>query len=140
MPPAKILLIEDNDTDVTLLRYALDQQGEDYDLEILSDGEAALQFVAEHRTGAREPVPCVILLDLYLPLYDGLAVLHSIRDTPALEHIHVVVLTGLASPQQVIEIAAMGALYKQKSSSLDDVIQLAAEVIALCKTSAKPVA
>ena len=74
MQPARILVIDDNALDIVLLRHALDQQGEDYELEILSDGEQALQFVHEHRTRVREPEPCVILLDLYLPVYDGMAV------------------------------------------------------------------
>ena len=135
MEPAKILIIEDNSSDIVLLRHALDQQGQDYELEILSDGEAALRFVHEHRTRVREPEPCVILLDLYLPLYDGMAVLRAIREAPALEHVHVVVLTALASPGQQIEIASMGALYRKKSVLLKDAIELAAEIIAICKRS-----
>jgi CheY-like chemotaxis protein len=140
MHPSRIVLIDDNEVDVTLFRYALDQQKEDYELEILSDGSKALQFVSEHRTGVREPIPCVILLDLYLPLFDGLAILRAIRQVPALEHIHVVVLTGMASPQQQLEIVNMGALYRRKSSSLDDLLKLAAEVLVLCKASSKTAA
>jgi two-component system response regulator len=135
MPPARILVIEDNPSEIVLLRYALDQHGEEYELETLRDGEEALRFVHEHRTGAREPEPCVILLDLYLPVYDGLAVLRAIRDAPVLEHINVVVLTALASPRQELEIESMGAVYKKKPSHLDDVLKLAAEVIEICKNS-----
>jgi CheY-like chemotaxis protein len=133
--PARILVIEDNAFDIVLLRHALDKQGEDYELEVLSDGEAALRFVHEHRTRHRAPEPCVILLDLYLPVYDGMAVLRAIREAPPLEHIHVMVWTTLASPGQQIEIASMGALYRNKSTSLKDVIELAAEIIAICKSS-----
>jgi CheY-like chemotaxis protein len=140
MHHSRIVLIDDNEVDVTLFRYALDQQKEDYELEILSDGAAALQFVSEHRRGVREPIPCVILLDLYLPLFDGLAILRAIRQSPPLEHIRVVVLTGMASPRQQLEIADMGALYRRKSSSLDDLIKLAAEVLVLCKASSKTAA
>jgi CheY-like chemotaxis protein len=82
MQPARVLVIEDNESDIGLLRHALDQQGEKYELEILSDGEQALQFVHEHRTGVREPEPCVILLDLHLPLYDGMAILRAISPSP----------------------------------------------------------
>jgi CheY-like chemotaxis protein len=140
MHPARIVLIDDSEVDVTLFRYGLEQQNEEYDLEILSDGEAALRFVSEHRSGVREPNPCAILLDLYLPFFDGLAVLRAIRQAPALEHIHVVVLTGLASPRQQLEIAELGALYRRKSSSLDDICKLAAEVLDLCKSSSKTAA
>ena len=66
-----ILVIEDNMADVFLIRHALDQHGEAYQLEVLPDGEAALGFVAEHRSGIRQHDPCVILLDLYLPKTTG---------------------------------------------------------------------
>jgi CheY-like chemotaxis protein len=138
--PGRIVLVDDNEIDVALFRFALDQHQEDYDLEVLSDGKAALEFVSEHRTGLREPTPCVILLDLYLPLFDGMAVLQAIRKAPALEHIRVIVLTGMASPRQQVEIAGMGALYRRKSSSLDEIIELAAEVLTLCKNSSKTAA
>lgn len=134
------MLIDDNDVDVALFRYALDQHKEAYELEVLGDGQAALQFVSEHRSGAREPIPCVILLDLYLPLFDGLAVLQAIRKAPALEHIRVVIFTGMASPRQEVEIASMGALYRRKTSSLDDIVNLAKEVLGLCKNASKTAA
>jgi CheY-like chemotaxis protein len=133
--PARILVIEDNAFDIVLLRHALDQQQEDYELEILSDGEAALRFVHEHRTHLQVLEPCVILLDLYLPAYDGMAVLRAIREAPALEHIHVVVWTALANSDQEIEITSMGALCRKKSTFLKDLFELAAEIIAICKSS-----
>src|SRR5216683_2131574 len=117
MQPAKILIIDDNEADILLLRNALDQQGEDYELEILIDGEEALRFVRENRTAIREPHPCVILLDLHLPRYDGMAILRAIREAPALEHIQVLILSGLATPQQEIEITSLGGVYRRKSSS-----------------------
>ena len=45
MQAARIVIIEDNDGDIQLLRLALDEQEEDYELEILKDGEEALRFV-----------------------------------------------------------------------------------------------
>jgi CheY-like chemotaxis protein len=134
MKPPKILIIDDNEIDIFLLRKALDQQGEDYELEILIDGEEALRFVRENRTGIREPHPCGILLDLHLPRYDGMAILRAIREAPALEHIRVLILSALATPQQEIEIASLGGTYRRKSSSLHDLVKLAEEIIAICKS------
>ena len=133
MQPARILVIEDNEADIQLLRLALDQQDEEYELEILSDGEEALRFVHENRTGLREPEPCVILLDLHLPRYDGMAILHAIRETPPLEHIQVVVLSGLVTPRQEAELVGLKAFYRKKPSTLDELSELAGEIFAICK-------
>jgi CheY-like chemotaxis protein len=135
--PAKILIIEDNRADIAILRHALDQQGEEYDLEVLTDGEAALLFVHEHRMGKRAPDPCVILLDLHLPKHNGMEVLGAIRLAPALSHIQVVVLTGLADPKEEADARAMGAIFREKPSSLNQFLQLAAEILAICKGSAE---
>ena len=108
MSAARILMIEDNDADIQLLSFALDQQEEDYELEILNDGEAALRFVQEHRTGIRQPDPCVILLDLHLPRYDGVAILRAIREAPPLEHLKVIVLTGQPAPSQKDQMGVSG--------------------------------
>jgi CheY-like chemotaxis protein len=137
MQPVRILIIEDNEADIRLLRFALDQQDEDYELEVLRDGEAALQFVHEHRTSIREPQLCVILLDLHLPLYDGIAILHAIREAPPLEHIKVVVLSGEADPRQKAEIGSLGAFYRRKPFTLAELSELAAEIFVICKTSSR---
>jgi CheY-like chemotaxis protein len=135
MQPARILVIEDNEGDIQLLRFALDQQKEDYELEILRDGEEALRFVHENRTGVREPEPCVILLDLHLPRYDGIAILQAIRETPPLEHIQIVVLSGQADPRQKAEMASHGAFYRRKPSTLSELSELAAEIFVICRKS-----
>jgi CheY-like chemotaxis protein len=135
MQPARILVIEDSEADIQLLRLALDQQEEDYQLEVLKDGEEAMLFVHEHRTGVREPEPCVILLDVQLPRYDGMAVLRAIHAAPALENIQVLVLSGLVNPRQEAEIASLGAVYRRKPSTLSELSGLAAEIFAICKKS-----
>jgi CheY-like chemotaxis protein len=127
-----ILVVEDNVADVHLLRYALDAQGKPYRLEILSDGEAALTFVAEHRQGVRQHEPCVILLDLHLPKYNGIEVLTAIREEPILTHIRVVVLTTMASPADHAEVIELGAICREKPSDLNEITVLAAEIFALC--------
>ena len=131
-----ILLIEDNSADVVLLRIGLDEVGEPYDLKVLEDGEAAMRFVNEHRNGIRPPHPCVIVMDLHLPRYNGVEILHAIRKAPALAHIHVVVLTSMASPSEEEELKALGGTCLRKPSDLDLYFELAEEVMELCKNAA----
>src|ERR1035438_1128799 len=97
--PAQILIIDNNRGEVQGLRGALTECGEPYELSVLQDGEAALRFVADHRSGLRQPEPCVIVLDLDLPKHDSLAVLAAIRAEPALSHIRVLVVSTLAVPR-----------------------------------------
>jgi two-component system response regulator len=132
--PARIVVVEDNPADVTLLRYALDHHQEPYQLEVLRDGEEALHFIHQFRTGAREPHPCVVVLDLYLPRYDGLAVLRAIREEPVLAHIHVIVLTTQPTPAEEQELLELGTrLCRSKPMNLEDLKVLGGEVLEICK-------
>lgn len=131
----RIVIIEDNPADIFLFRRAFEQQGEEFDLEVLRDGEAALEFVREHRAGSRKPDPCVIVLDLHLPKYDGMAVLRAIRLEPTLEHVRVAVVTSLANPAEEAQLQdADVQLYRQKPSQLHEFLELGAEIFALCKS------
>ena len=138
--PPTILVIDDNSADVFLLRHGLDQLGEAYQLEILADGDAALQFVDEHRRGVREPNPCVILLDLQLPEHKGLEGLRAIKREPVLAHIKVVVMTSFASPNEEAKIRSMGAFCRVKPGpkSVSGYDELAAEVLEICKGAPQP--
>jgi|SRR5579863_1464201 len=133
-PPARILVIEDNPSDIFLLRRALEAVDQHFELKVLADGGEALRFVQEHRLGLHPPDPCVIVLDLHLPKYDGMVVLRAIKRAPALEHIGVLVLSGLVSEQEIQELLAVGIQsHVRKPSSLAEFQALAEEIIALCR-------
>jgi two-component system response regulator len=131
--PAQIVVMEDNPGDVHLLRMALDHHGEEYQLEILQDGEAALRFVESQRIHPSEPEPCVIVLDLHLPRHDGKAVLQAIRLAPPLAHVRVVALSSLPSPKDEMEVLRLGVrICRTKPMILDEWLQLAGEILAIC--------
>ncbi|HMD50276.1 MAG TPA: response regulator [Bryobacteraceae bacterium] len=135
---ATILVIEDNSADVFLLRYALDAHGEDYRLEVLRDGEQAIEFVQMQRTAGAAAEPCVIVLDLHLPKHSGAAVLKAIREEPALAHVQVIALSTLASPREERELRELSVrLYRAKPAQVEDWIKLAAEIIEICKESSR---
>ena len=85
-----ILLIEDNPMDVDLTRRAFIRHNLTNPLEVLRDGQEAIDFIARWREG--EPAPSVILLDLKLPKVSGLDVLKSVREHSSLGTVPVVVL------------------------------------------------
>ena len=135
--PAQILVMEDNPGDVHLLRLALDQQGEEYRMQLLRDGEEALHFIEQQRVTPSWPEPCVIILDLHLPRHDGKTVLQAIRKAPALAHVHVVALSSLPSPSDEAEVRRLGVrLCRAKPMELDEWIELAGEILAICREPA----
>jgi len=136
--PARILVVEDNQADVFLLRHALSEHAEAYQLEVLRDGAEAILFVKQHLAIENEPTPCAIVLDLHLPKHDGAAVLKAIRRESTLAHIHVVALTSFASPMEETEVRSLGVrLYRAKPTELDEWIKLAGEILELCREGAE---
>jgi len=138
--PAKIVMIEDNSADVFLLRHALDQHAELYLLDVLRDGEEAIEFVTRQRAAGSAAEPCVIVLDLHLPKHDGTTVLKAIRQEPALAFVHVVALTTLASPRDEQEVRDLGVrLYRAKPTLVEEWIKLAGEILEICKEQTRVV-
>jgi CheY-like chemotaxis protein len=132
--PARILVMEDNPADIYLLRHALDQHDEEYQLEVLADGEAAIHFIQSQRTAAAEPEPCVIVLDLHLPKHDGTAVLEALRREPSLSSVKVVAWTTLAAPREEDDLRNLGVrLCTIKPTDLDEWISLAGLILEICR-------
>jgi CheY-like chemotaxis protein len=137
MSKPHIVIVEDNAADVLLFRLALDEQGEPYELTVLSDGAQALTFFEKYRLGMEKDDPCAILLDLRLPKHDGLEVLRALKREPSLEDIQVVMVTsGPVPSEDAAKIRALGGLLRQKPGSVSEVLSLAAEVLELCKEPA----
>lgn len=81
-----VLLVEDNPGDARLVREALKDSSDPLELIVASDGQEALDMLETLR-------PDIILLDLNLPKVDGRDVLKSIKSTPHLRRIPVVILS-----------------------------------------------
>ncbi|HAJ11744.1 MAG: response regulator [Hydrogenophaga sp.] len=98
-----ILLVEDNPDDAELTRLALARHGLDQRVVHVSDGMQALDYL--YRRGkfdARTTVdPQLVLLDLKMPLLDGIGVLKEIKGSELLRNIPVVILTSSTEPSDL---------------------------------------
>jgi CheY-like chemotaxis protein/DNA-binding transcriptional regulator YdaS (Cro superfamily) len=107
-----ILFVEDNPDDVQLTLRALKAANITNRIQVVRDGEAALQFLfCKGPYADRQPDqrPQVILLDLGLPKMGGLEVLRRIRAEPRTRSIPVVVLTASRHDRDVLASKQLGA-------------------------------
>ena len=88
----RILLVEDNPTDVILIKEALREYAPTTALTVATDGQQALQYFES--MGPRVKLPDLVLLDLSLPKVSGHEVLESLRADPRLKSIPVAVLSS----------------------------------------------
>src|SRR5881394_3361886 len=91
--PIEILMVEDNPGDVRLTREALKGGKVWNEINVVSDGVAALDYLHRrppHESAAR---PDLVLLDLNLPKKDGREVLAAMKSDESLKAIPVVILT-----------------------------------------------
>lgn len=107
----EILLVEDNRHDEELTLHALRQNHLTNNIHVVRDGAEALEFI--FCTGAYEERsiangPKVILLDLKLPLVDGLEVLRQIKSDARTRATPVVVLTSSSEERDVVESYRLG--------------------------------
>src|SRR5450756_1585179 len=94
---ARILVIEDNESDVFLLDRALRKQDFQFELVHLPNGGEALAFIHRRGAYADAAIPNLILLDLNLPKYSGEEILREIRNAPHLAGVPVCVWSSSRS-------------------------------------------
>jgi two-component system response regulator len=107
----EILLVEDNANDEMLTLHAFKKHNLTNRVHVVRDGAEALEFVfctgryAERHIG---DLPKVILLDIKLPLVDGLEVLRRVKGDPRTRTTPVVMLTSSREESDLVESYRLG--------------------------------
>src|SRR6266852_5253419 len=106
----EILLVEDNPSDVQLTLHALERNKLANQIHVVRDGAEALDFLfSTGLYGERtQRNPRVVLLDLKLPLIDGLEVLRRMKEEPRTRTIPVVVLTSSREERDIVDTYQLG--------------------------------
>ncbi|MDB5897757.1 MAG: chemotaxis protein CheY [Ramlibacter sp.] len=97
----RALVVEDDRMIAAMLRVLLQRQG--WQVEHAADGGAALDAIV---TGV---APQLVLLDLILPVHDGLSLLQRLRAQAAWDRVPVVMLSGREDQEVVRRAMAAGA-------------------------------
>lgn len=87
MSQATILVVEDNDMNMQLAEYLLEEGG--FAILKASSGEEALELT-------RRVLPDLILMDLHLPVLDGLSVVRRMKSEPRTRQVPILALTAHA--------------------------------------------
>ncbi len=125
---AVILLVEDREDDIALIRRAFERAQLPNPVQVVVDGAAAIAYLAgerEYSNRAEYPLPALVLLDLKMPGVDGFEVLRWIRDQPGLRNLVVVVLTSSQDIKDVNIAYKLGAnSFMVKPMDFENIVEM----------------
>jgi CheY-like chemotaxis protein len=125
VPAARMLVVDDNESDVFLLERALKKQDFPFELVHLLSGSEALAFIHRRGVYADAANPNLILLDLNLSQYTGEDIVHEIRNSPHLAGIPVCVWSSSQSRRDESQLKGLGvSRFIPKPTGLDQFMEI----------------
>ncbi len=126
-----ILLIDDDINDVTLMKTALKESHFSNEIIVAEDGEVGLDLL--YRRGKfsdyKGELPAFILLDIKMPMMNGIEVLKIIREDHLFDKIPVVMMTSSRDVRDLDECYKYGAnSFIVKPVNITDFIRVVKEV------------
>lgn len=121
----KLVCILDDDESILDI-YGTKFRREGFDVVVARNGEEGLQLIKEKR-------PDVIVLDIQMPVLDGLGVLHALKSDVHLSKIPVVILSNIDSDSVIQEVGKLGAAQYYLVKALTDsqkVVDITLEALA----------
>jgi CheY-like chemotaxis protein len=116
-----VLLVEDNLADIQLTIEALAEGNIRPNLNVVRDGEEAMEYLRQNGHYAGAPRPQLVLLDLNLPRKNGREVLAELKEDPDLKSIPVLILSTSQAPQDIQESYGLHAnCYLVKPSNIEE--------------------
>jgi CheY-like chemotaxis protein len=129
----RLLVVEDNPTDVVMLRRALDEHSIPHEMVIIEDGQEAMEYLGRCKDDTK---PDLIVIDLNLPKEDGLDVLRKYRFSTVLVDTRMIVLTSSDFPGDRNRAELLGVdAYIRKPIQVDDFIAIGKTIRELLESS-----
>jgi CheY-like chemotaxis protein len=97
--PVEISVVEDNPPDVAWLKMMLNEAGLCHHITVAEDGEQAVDCLLRRGRYAQCPAPDLIFLDMNLPKFGGLEILHRV---PGSERLPVCILSSSKAEERLV--------------------------------------
>jgi CheY-like chemotaxis protein len=121
----RILIVEDNPSDVFLIQYALGEHELKAEYVVLTDGDQCLTYLDGLTGDPAAATPDLILLDLHVPKRDSAEIMQYINAHDSLTRIPVIALSSSVLLQDKHDAEKRGAVhYFRKAPSLDEFVEL----------------
>jgi len=98
---AHILLVEDNEGDILLAQEAFEECKIISKIDVVRNGQEALDFLFKKAPFETVATPDLILLDINIPIFSGHEVLKKIKTDPMLQKIPVIILTTSSNEKDI---------------------------------------
>lgn len=99
----RILLVEDSRADARLIMEVFKEEEILVNVEVVRDGEQAMDFLYKRGEYSNAATPNLILLDLNLPKKDGREVLAEVKQNAELNSIPIIILTTSHSDEDILK-------------------------------------
>ena len=127
--PSVILMIDDNPTDVLLIKEAFAFCEANSEIYVAEDGVYALEYLKQQGQNPQAPRPDLILLDLNMPRKNGFEVLAELKADPELNTIPVIIYTSSVIKEDIKAAYNNHANgYIRKSVDFDECIKIAQSI------------
>jgi len=127
----EILLVEDSKADADMTMRTLKKRGIANNVEWVKNGVEAMEYLFREGAFANRPTgtPKLVLLDLKMPLMDGLQVLERMKADPRTQAIPVVMMTSSREEGDVLASYRLGVnSYVVKPVDFRDFAEMVSEV------------
>jgi len=103
MSKAKVLLVEDKQSDVRLVQEAFKILNIDVDFNAVYDGEEAVNYIFKKGKYAAAQTPDIVIMDIKMPKKNGREVLKEIRENNLTKNITVFMLTNSDAKDDILD-------------------------------------
>ena len=125
-----ILVADDDIDDQTMISGSMYELDQDCLVEMVTDGQQAINRLENTSL----PQPCLVVLDLNMPILNGMETLTRIRQNPSLQGIPVVVFTTSDSKEYRKQSLTLGAMdYIVKPNDYGGLMEVTAKMMLYCK-------